>query len=75
MVLAEAKAQDPIFSQFYNAPNQINPAFVGNTVGPVVASNYRLQWPGFSSVYNTYMLSYDKFSPRFNSGFWYLYFS
>ncbi|MDG1716565.1 MAG: PorP/SprF family type IX secretion system membrane protein [Saprospiraceae bacterium] len=69
MVLAEAKAQDPVFSQFYNAPNQINPAFVGNTVGPLVASNYRLQWPGFSLVYNTYMLSYDKFSPRFNSGF------
>lgn len=69
MVLAEARAQDPIFSQFYNAPNQINPAFAGNTIGPLVATNYRLQWPGFSSVYNTYMLSYDKFSPRFNSGF------
>ena len=69
MVLADAKAQDPIFSQFYNAPNQINPAFAGNTIGPLVATNYRLQWPGFSSVYNTYMLSYDKFSPRLNSGF------
>ncbi len=69
MVLADAKAQDPIFTQFYNAPNQINPAFAGNTIGPLVATNYRLQWPGFSSVYNTYMLSYDKFSPRLNSGF------
>lgn len=67
--LNEVKAQDPIFSQFYNAPNQINPAFAGNTVGPTVAANYRLQWPGFSSVYNTYMLSIDKFSPRYNSGF------
>lgn len=69
MVVASAIAQDPIFSQFYNAPNQVNPAFAGNTRGPLVATNYRLQWPGFSSVYNTYMLSYDQFVPRLNSGF------
>lgn len=69
MAVVSANAQDPIFSQFYNAPNQINPAFTGNTEGPFVATNYRLQWPGFSSVYNTYMLSYDQFSPRLNSGF------
>lgn len=62
-------AQDPIFSQFYNAPNQINPAFTGNTNGPFIATNYRLQWPGFSSVYNTYMLSVDQFYKRLNSGF------
>lgn len=69
LVIASAGAQDPIFSQFYNAPNQVNPAFTGNTRAPFVATNYRLQWPGFSSVYNTYMLSYDQFAPRFNSGF------
>jgi len=62
-------AQDPIFSQYYNAPNQVNPAFTGNTRGPFIATNYRLQWPGFSSVYNTYMLSFDQFVPRINSGF------
>jgi len=69
LVVASAGAQDPIFSQFYNAPNQVNPAFTGNTEGAFVATNYRLQWPGFSSVYNTYMLSYDQFAPKYNSGF------
>lgn len=69
LAAASAGAQDPIFSQFYNAPNQVNPAFAGNTRSPFVATNYRLQWPGFSSVYNTYMLSYDQFVPRLNSGF------
>ncbi len=67
--MASTDAQDPIFSQFYNAPNQVNPAFAGNTRSPFIATNYRLQWPGFSSVYNTYMLSYDQFVPRLNSGF------
>ena len=61
-------SQDPIFSQFYNAPIQINPAFTGNTIGAKVATNYRAQWPGFSTAYNTYMLSYDRFLPRYNSG-------
>jgi len=69
LTVASVSGQDPIFSQFYNAPNQINPAFAGNTESPFIATNYRLQWPGFSNVYNTYMLSYDQFVPKLNSGF------
>ncbi|MFT4663646.1 MAG: hypothetical protein ACI9XB_000585, partial [Gammaproteobacteria bacterium] len=30
LLTATAVAQDPIFSQYYSAPLQINPAFAGN---------------------------------------------
>ncbi len=63
------QAQDPIFSQFYAAPLQLNPAFAGNTNGPHIALNYRNQWPSIPSAYITYSASYSQFVPRFNSGF------
>lgn len=69
LCMTRLSAQDPIFSQFYNAPIQTNPAFVGNTNAPFIATNYRLQWPGISSVYNTFMLSYDQYLPKLRSGF------
>ncbi len=64
------QAQDPIFSQFYAAPLQINPAFAGNSFGPHVAINYRNQWPSIQSgAYTTYAASYDQYIDRANSGF------
>lgn len=69
MISTHCWGQDPIFSQFYNAPMQINPAFTGNNISPLVAANYRLQWPGFVDAYRTYMVSYDQFNERLNSGF------
>jgi len=67
-----ANAQDFIFSQYYNAPIQLNPAFAGNNNFPVFSANYRLQWPGLQSSYRSYALSYDQFINKFNSGvgFW-----
>ncbi len=65
-------AQDPIFSQFYSAPLQINPAFTGNTYAPHISLNYRNQWPAWSdgtSAYVTYAAYYDQFSEALNSGF------
>jgi len=62
-------AQDPIFSQFYSAPLQINPAFAGNTYTPRVALNYRNQWSGWVGLpYETYAASYDQFIERLNIG-------
>lgn len=55
------QAQDPIYSQFFMTPMQINPAFAGVNYSPTLASNYRLQWPGITTTYSTFSLSYDQF--------------
>ena len=62
------QAQDPIFSQFYAAPFQINPAFVGNTFAPKISINYRDQWPGFNRAYQTASLTFEQYIPEANSG-------
>ncbi len=62
------RGQDPVFSQFYNAPLELNPAFAGNSYAPIFAINYRNQWPAVSNVYETYSVSYDQYIDRFKSG-------
>lgn len=63
-----SQAQDPIFSQYYAAPLQLNPAFAGNTYSPHIAINYRNQWPSLNQAYVTYAVSYSQFFKDFNSG-------
>jgi len=60
-------AQDIIYSQFYAAPLQMNPAFAGNTIAPRVGVNYRNQWPSLKA-YSTYSVSYSQFIENMNSG-------
>ena len=72
LIAGAVKAQDPIYSQFFAAPLQLNPAFTGNTEAPHFALNYRNQWTTFangSQAYETYSASYSQFSRRLNSGF------
>ncbi|MCC6460674.1 MAG: PorP/SprF family type IX secretion system membrane protein [Saprospiraceae bacterium] len=64
----EVSAQDPIFSQFYAAPLQINPAFAGSGYAPRVGAAYRNQWTGFNNAYRTYAIFYDQNLDRLNSG-------
>ncbi len=64
-----AQAQDPIFSQFYAAPLQINPAFAGTTLAPRITANFRSQWAGFEGGYETYAVSYEQSVESLNSGF------
>lgn len=64
--------QDPMFSQFYSAPLQLNAAFAGTSFAPRIALNYRNQWPLHSApanAYVTYAASYDQAIERLNSGF------
>lgn len=63
-----ASGQDLVFSQYYNSPIHINPAFAGLNNYPQFTSNYRLQWPGISNVYKTFAFSYDQYFNKFNSG-------
>lgn len=63
------KAQDPVYSQFFNAHLQLNPALAGNTHSPLIQLNYRNQWANIPTAYSTYSLSFDKYFDRLNSGF------
>ncbi len=62
------KAQDLVFSQFYNAPLVINPAFAGNSTAAQFSGNYRLQWPGLPEAYESYAIGYNQYFRRANSG-------
>lgn len=62
-------AQDPQFSQFYNAPLYLNPGFAGITPQQRLVVNHRLQWPTLPKAFATYALSYDIFVDELKSGF------
>lgn len=63
-----AAAQDPIFSQFYAMPLQINPGFAGSAIAPRVGVAYRNQWTGFNNAYRTYAVFYEQSLEGLNSG-------
>jgi len=63
------KAQDPQFSQFYNAPLYLNPGFTGITPQQRIVANHRLQWPTLPQAYSTYAVSYELFVGELKSGF------
>jgi len=66
--ISSLSAQDPVFSQFYSAPLQLNPALAGIVYAPNFSINYRNQWPSLNSAYQTYAVSYDQFFRDYNSG-------
>lgn len=65
IMLAELKAQDPQFSQFYAAPIYHNPAFTGATQKGRFISNFRSQWAG---TFITSSFSADNYIKKYNSG-------
>lgn len=54
-----SKAQDAQFSQYYNAPLFLNPAFAGSAQNSRAVFNYRLQWPNLVKPYTTVAASLD----------------
>lgn len=57
---ADARAQDPNFSQFFASPLTLNPALTGKFDGVVRgAANFRNQWPTIFNAYTTYTASFD----------------
>ncbi len=63
-----AWGQDPVFSQFYATPLQLNPAFAGITYAPRITFNHRNQWAGLNNAYVTYAASYEQSLENLNSG-------
>ena len=49
-----SKAQDPNFSQHFNAPIYYNPAYTGLTTGLRARFLYRDQWPSLPVDYKAY---------------------
>lgn len=62
-----ALAQDPQFTQFYAAPQYLNPAFAGSALAPRITVNYRNQWPAITN-YVTSMVGVDHYIDKVNSG-------
>lgn len=69
VVLSNAQAQDPTFTQFYANPLYLNPAFAGSHGCPRFALNYRNEWPQLSGNYVTYSASYDQYFKNISGGF------
>jgi type IX secretion system PorP/SprF family membrane protein len=55
----QLRAQDPIFSQFYNNPIYYNPGYIGLNAGMRTRFNYRDQWTGLPTDFKTYNFSMD----------------
>lgn len=68
-IAVKSQAQDPHFSQFFNAPLYLNPSFTGATNSNRVVLNHRLQWPNLPQTFATYALSWDMYRPELRSGF------
>jgi len=64
-----AKAQDHIYSQFYNAPLYLNPALTGQFEGDIRMNMiYRNQWSGLSGDLSYLSASVDLNIPHFGGG-------
>ncbi|MCB0636954.1 MAG: PorP/SprF family type IX secretion system membrane protein [Lewinella sp.] len=63
MSMAVLRAQDPLFSQFFNTPLHLNPAYVGSDGGVTFTAVHRRQWNNIPGGFNTTYASFDSFEP------------
>ena len=60
ITLGSSFSQDVHFSQFYQTPLLVNPAFTGSFNGNIRGIvNYRNQWATVGNPYTTYAFSFD----------------
>jgi type IX secretion system PorP/SprF family membrane protein len=59
LIMLSARAQDPYYSQYFNAPLHYNPAYVGYFKGFKTQINYRKQWPQLHDDLKNYGLALD----------------
>lgn len=70
LLALRAMGQDHLYSQFYNAPNYLNPALNGQFQGDLRMNLiYRSQWTNLPGPLNYYTFSIDYQVPRFGGGF------
>lgn len=62
------KAQEVQFSQYFANLTLLNPAYAGIKICPLISLNYRNQWPGLNSAYNSYSASYSQYSEMLHGG-------
>lgn len=68
-VTIRTNGQDPQFSQYYNAPLVINPAFTGGADCYRAGVNTRVQWAGLEGSFKTFAAFADLNYPDLRSGF------
>ena len=68
LLVLPVSGQDPVFSQFYSGPLQLNPGLTGIAYKPRFCLNYRNQWPSLGNAYQTYAASFDQYFDEINSG-------
>ena len=61
-------SQDPVFTQFYNIPESLNPAFAGGGGGSEIGILNRTQWPGLDYSLNSQFFYFDNYIDTYNSG-------
>ena len=63
------QAQDPMFSQFYASPLNLNPGLAGSVIQPRLIFNSRMQWTKLPNSFNTYAVSADYLVEDWSSAF------
>ncbi|MBF4469839.1 type IX secretion system membrane protein PorP/SprF [Flavobacterium sp. HJJ] len=65
----QARAQDPIFTQYFLVPETLNSGFIGFTETTSIGILHREQWPDLDLKIDTDYASVNTWSERLNSGF------
>jgi len=68
-LLVNAKAQDPMFSQYYASPLYLNPGLAGSVKQPRLIFNSRMQWAKLPNAFTTYAASADYLVEDWSSAF------